>query len=181
MDVSTGFPVPDHAAGREPGKRRGSALGTLLLTGGLLGALILAVSQFMTLAETRVAGNRVPVSSITVGSEHAFALLPIAVVAAVLAYGVWSAGSRPALLAIGVLGVLSLVIALARDLPYAHKRGVRLSAGHYVAAANSPAGGLYVETGGALILLISCVSGFILVGPPEPRRSAPLPDPTISR
>jgi hypothetical protein len=176
MNASTGAPRPDHAIAAAPRRRAGSVLGALLLTGGLAGALILAVSQFMTLADTRVAGNAVPVDSITVGSEHAYALLPIALVAAVLAYGVWSAGSRPALLAIGVLGLLSLVIALARDLPYAQQRGVRLSAGHYVTAANSPSGGLYFETGGAMILLVTSVSGFILIGPPEPERSARLPD-----
>jgi hypothetical protein len=176
ISASTGVHVPDRPTRGQPAPSGRAPLAGLLLGGGVLGALLLAISQFMTLAATRVAGNRVPVESITVGSDHAYALLPVALVAAALAYGVWSAGSRPALLAIGLLGAVSLVIALARDLPDAHSRGFRLSAGHLVAAANSISAGLYVETAGALILLITCVCGFLLLGSPTAQRSAPLPD-----
>ena len=161
-------------------RSRGSKVGVVILGGGVAGALVIAVSQFMTLANTKVAGNSVPVDTISVGSEHAFALLPIALVVAALAYGVWRVASRPALLAIGVLGVLSLVIALTADLSYAQKTGVRSAAGHYVSAANTPAAGLYVETGGAMLLIVTSVCGFVLLGAPGPRRSAPLPESGIS-
>ena len=176
-----GVPMAERTAAPPPRKAPGSSLPLWLLIGGLAGSLLLLVSQFTTLATERVAGNAVPVDSVTVGSDHSYALLPIALVGILLAIGVWRVASRPALLALGVLGVLSLVIALAHDLPDARGKGYRLSAGHLVAAANSPSAGLYVETAGALILLVTCVSGFLLLGTPGPRRSAPLPDPPVSR
>jgi hypothetical protein len=160
-------------------RKGGSGLGAALLGGGILGAVLLAISQFMTLFNTHVAAVRAPVDSVTVGSQHAYALLPVAVAALVLVYGFWSAGSRPALLAVGALGLVALVISLAKDLPDAHKTGVRTVASHFVSADNDPAIGLYAETLGAMILLITCVSGFILIGPPQPqpagavRESAP--------
>jgi hypothetical protein len=143
------------------------SLSALLLTGGVVGSLVLAASQFMTLFHTRIAATTVPVASATVGSEHAYAVLPVAVLAALLAFGVWSAGSRPALLAVGALGLIALLISLARDLPDAHKQGLRMVGGHYVLAVNRPAVGLYAESLGAMILLITCVCGFILLGAPE--------------
>lgn len=150
----------------------------LLLAGGLTGSVLLLVSQFLTLYNTHVAAQRAPVASGSVGGAHGYALVPIAVLAAFLTAGVYAALSRPSLLALGILGAVALVISLARDLPAAHREGVRLAAGHYVQAANTPAAGMYVETAGAVVLLITCVCGFILLGAPQPRpRSSGSPRP----
>ena len=170
IGVCTGVLMPERTARHPPRKEGGSRLSLGLLIAGLAGALLILVSQFATLATERVAGNAVPVDSVTVGSDHSYALLPLALLAIVLVVGVWRVASRPALLALGVLGAISLVIALAHDLPDARGKGYRLSAGHLVAAANTPSAGLYLETAGALLLLITCVSGFLLLGAPRPMK-----------
>jgi hypothetical protein len=91
--------------------------------------------------------------------------------AAFFAVGVRRVGSRPALLAIGLLGVLALVIALTHDLSAAHQRGLRLVSGRIASAADTAAFGFYVETAGALLLVLTCVCGFVLIGPPARRRT----------
>jgi hypothetical protein len=146
-------------------------LASLLLASSLAGALVLAVSQFLNLFGTHIQARHVVVATDTVGSEHGYALLPIALVAALLSYGVWRLVSRPALLGIGVLGLAALLITLFHDLPYANKQGLRSFRGHYVLAVNRPEIGLYVETAGALILLLTFVCGFVLLGPPETEAS----------
>lgn len=142
----------------------------LLLAGGMLGALVLAVSQFLNLYGTHIRTRHLVVATATSGSEHAYALLLVAVVAAVLTYGVWRVASRPALLGIGVLGLAALLVALLHDLPVAHRQGLWSMGGHYVLAINRPEVGLYLETAGALLLLLTFVGGFVLVlGSPTPR------------
>jgi hypothetical protein len=140
-----------------------------ILAGGLLGALLLLVAEFTVLFEVHVASTPVPLKSVTAGSHHSYALVPIALVAAALAFGVWRAGSRPALLAIAVMGVIGLLITLLGDLPDAHAKGlVGSSTTHFVDASSSPKAGFYMETLGAAMLVITSVSGFILLGPPTP-------------
>jgi hypothetical protein len=145
-----------------------------VLCGGLLAAVLLLVAEFTTLFDERTATGGVLVKSVTTGSNHSYALVPVALVAALLAFGVWRAGSRPALLALGVLGVLALLIALLGDLPDAHASGlIGSSATHYVLARTRPSAGFYMETLGALLLLVTCVSGFLMIGPPpRPARAA---------
>jgi hypothetical protein len=128
---------------------------------------VLAVSQFLNLYGTHIRSRHLVVATATTGAQHAYALLPVAIVAAVLAYGVWRVSSRPALLGIGLLGLAALLIALLRDLPYAHRQGLWNLGGHYVLAINRPEVGLYTETAGALLLLLTFVGGFVLLGPPE--------------
>jgi hypothetical protein len=154
----------------EPNARAAAAI----LAGALLGALILVVSEFTTLFQIHTAARTGAISSVSTGSHHTYALIPIAVLVAVLAYGVWAAGSRPALLAIGILGVIALLIALLGDLPDAHATGLIGSpTSHFTNASSTPSAGLYMETLGAVLLLITSVCGFLLLGPPpRPRRRA---------
>ncbi len=149
------------------------ALPGVLLFGGLLGAGLLAVSQFLTLYGTHIQARHRAIDTATVGSQHAYALLPVAALAALLAYGTWRVLSRSALLGLGALGLLSLLIAVLHDLPYAHKQGLKNLAGHYVLAGNRPEFGLYVETLAAFILIVTCVSGLVLLGPPALRTDRP--------
>jgi hypothetical protein len=151
--------------GAEPPESR--ALLAVLLSAGLAGALVLAVSQFLNLYGTHIRSRHLLVATATAGSEHAYALLPVAIVAAVLAYGVWRVGSRPALLGLGLLGLAALLITLLHDLPYAHRQGLWSLGGHYVLAINRPEIGLYAETAGALLLLLTFVCGFVLLGSPQ--------------
>lgn len=147
------------------------ALPALLLAGGLVGAVLLAGSQFLNLFGTHIQARHVVVGTAKVGAEHGYALLPVAIVAALLAYGVWRVLSRPALLGLGVLGLAALLITLLHDLPYAHRQGLKSFHGHYVLAINRPEIGLYLETAGALVLLLTFVCGFVLLGPPEFERA----------
>ncbi len=144
-----------------------------ILASALLGALLLLVAEFTTLFEVRTAASGT-VRSVGTGSHHGYALVPIALLAAAFGYAVWAVASRPALLAIGALGVLALLISLLGDLPDTNASGLVLSASHYVSASSTPSAGFYMETLGAVVLLITCVSGFLLIGPPgarSPRRT----------
>ncbi len=148
-----------------------------VLGGGLLGALLLLVAEFTTLYEVHSASSSLVIKSVGTGSNHSYALLPLALLAAFLAFGVWRAESRPALLALGIAGVIALLIALLGDLPNAHASGLLGSpATHFTEASSQPSAGFYMETLGAVVLIITCVSGFVMLGAPMPRRRA-RPDP----
>jgi hypothetical protein len=148
--------------------RQASPARSLILAGPLLGAILLLVAEFTTLYTVHVAGRTAAISSEATGSHHAFALVPLALFAAVLSVFVWSrAGSRPTLLAIGALGVLALLIALLGDLPDAHSHGITRG---FVLATATPTTGLYLETLGALLLVLT--SGLGLVAG-TPTRAAP--------
>jgi hypothetical protein len=136
------------------------------------------VAEFTTLFDVTTGAGGSPVKSVGTGSHHAYAMVPIALLAGLLAYGVWRVGSRPALLSMGLLAVIALLIALLGDLPDAHTSGlITSSGGRYVSASSNPSAGLYLETLGGVVLLITCVCGFLLLGPPprparRPRVSA---------
>lgn len=146
-----------------------------LMGGALLGALMLLVAEFTTLYNVHAEGLAHPVSSQGTGAHNSYGLVPIAAVAALLGLGVWRAHSRPALLALGILGVIALLIAILGDLPDAHASGLVVApgsaVGRYLNAATKPSAGFYLETLGAAVLLITSVGGFVLVGPPPRRRS----------
>jgi uncharacterized membrane protein len=135
-----------------------------------LGALLLVVAEFTTLFTVHVETRSAPIKTVATGSHHSYALLLIGVVVAVLAIAVWRDTSRPALLAIGMLGVVALLIALLGDLPDAHASGLAgSSTTHYVDASSTPSAGLYLETLGAVVLVITCGVGFIAIGSPSRR------------
>jgi hypothetical protein len=150
-----------------------------IMIGGLLGALLLLVAEFTTLFEIRTSAGAASIQSVGTGSHHTYALVPVAVLAVALSIAVYTALSRPALLAIGVLAVITLLITLLGDLPDAHASGlVGGGAQRYVTASSTPSAGLYMETLGGVVLLITSVCGFLLLGPPprsRQRRSAPRP------
>jgi hypothetical protein len=150
---------------------------TAILAGGVLGALLLTVAEFTALFEVHTQAAGAPVSSVGTGAHHAYAMLPLALLAAVLAYGAWRTHSRPALLAIGALSVISLLIALVGDLPDAHASGVvGGTSGRLLITASTPSAGFYMETLGGVVLLITCVCGFLLLGPaPRTRTGAERP------
>lgn len=137
----------------------------LVLAGALLGALLLIVAEFTTLYRVHVAGGGLA-GSVSTGSHHSYALIPIGLLAAFLGFAVWRAGSRVALGLLGLVGVIALLIALLGDLPDAHAHGLTH---HFVLASNTPSAGLYMETLGAVILIATCGSGLLALGRAEPR------------
>ncbi len=139
-----------------------------VLAGALVAAVLLLVAEFLPLFEVRTSARNSVVTTVQSGSHHAYALLPIALLAGGLALAWRRSPTRLAALAMAVLGVAALVIALGRDLPDAQSNGIERSGGTYVTAAASPRAGLYLETAGAVVLLISSVGG-VLLFPPTPR------------
>jgi hypothetical protein len=151
-----------------------------ILAGTLVAAVLLLLAELEPLFEVRTSARHSVVTTVGSGSHHAYALVPIALLAAGLAWAWSRSPTRLIALAMAVLGVAALVIALGRDLPDAQSSGIERSGGTYVTAAASPRAGLYLETAGAVVLLISSVGG-LLLGPqtigrvqtkPSPRRSA---------
>jgi hypothetical protein len=140
-----------------------------ILAGALLGALLLFVAEFTALYQVHTAASTTAVRSVGTGHNDSYALIPIALLAAVLGIGIFRSGNRPALLALGVVGLVALLIALLGDLPDAHTTGLAGSAAtHYVSASSTPSAGLYLETLGAVLLIATCVLGFLMLGRPEP-------------
>jgi len=175
-EYSRGEPASrgDFGHSAEPESRHRARPGGLrfwIVAGGLLGALLLLVAEFTTLFKVHVATSSTPVRSVATGSHHSYAMLLIAVCAALLCYAVWRSGSPIGLIGIGLLGLVALLIGLVGDLPDASATGIARVSGHYVEASSTPSAGLYMETLGAVILLIACVCGLLLLGPwPAPRR-----------
>lgn len=143
-----------------------------VLAAGLLGVLLLLVAEFAPVLHVHSALRGYGVRSVTGGRNHSFALLPVALLAAALSLSVWQTGSRIALLAIGVLGLVALGVALLGDLPDAHTAGLvgNTRTGHAF-ASSQPAMGLYLETAGGVVLLLAAAAGMLLEPVPgTPRR-----------
>jgi hypothetical protein len=167
-----GRPVRDSAGLSEPGAAAGRVWRLAILAGGLLGALLLGLAEFTPLFSVHASTSATAIKTVQTGSHHSYALIPIAVLAAVLAFGGSRDASRPALIAVGALGVVALVIALAGDLPDAHATGlVGSSITHYSDASSTPDAGLYLETLGAIVLIVTCGAGLLLLGPRRSKTS----------
>ncbi len=161
--------ISRRSTGRLPGRQEalGGGVGGLILAGALLGSLLLIVAEFTTLYQVHVATFHAPIKSVTGGTNHAYALGLLGLLAAGLAVAFVRQGSRPALLAIGLVGLVALLIALLGDLPDAQASGLAGSATtHYVNARSTASAGLYMETLGAVLLIATCGLGFLMLGPP---------------
>ena len=102
------------------------------------------------------------------GAHHGYALVPIAALALLLAVTGMRDERRSALVALGALGLVALLIALVGDLSDAQATGlVGSSASHYALASSRPAIGLYLETLGAVLLLLASGLGVLLIGARE--------------
>ena len=175
-EASEGLLARISAFSSEPRESHGIAVAAVVLMAGL-GALLILVSQFTALYQVHVATNSPPIRTAGTGANHAWAPLPIALLAAVLAFAVYRNGSRTALVALIVLGIVTLLIALLGDLPDAHATGiVGSSASQYAEGTSTPSAGLYMETLGAILLLISGGVGLLLLGAPR-RLSGAAPEP----
>jgi hypothetical protein len=145
-------------------------MGLGVLGGGLAGAALLLAAEFSPLLKVHSSVSRAAIQTVGTGSHHSYALVPVGLLAVFLSCVVWRARSRLALFTTGVLGVLALLIALLGDLPAAQSSGLIGSAAtRYVTASSSPSVGLYLETLGAIVLLITAGAGLLLL--PGPGRS----------
>jgi hypothetical protein len=163
------FPHSDRAAGDHP-EGRSQTVARALLIGGLAGSVLLLVAELTPLFTVHTSSSHAAIKTVQTGSHHGYALVPIAVLAILLTVEVWRSASRLALLATGVLAIVALLIALLGDLPDAQATGLvgSIATGLKVAKA-SPSTGLYLETLGAVVLLITAAAGLLSLTPPRLR------------
>ncbi len=180
-EANTEYSRAQRDSRRDSGSGRGRLRGALergsgtagwaratVLTSGILGATILLVAEFTPLFHTRLVASSAPVRTVLAGAHHGYALAPIAVLALLLAVTGVRDTRRSALVALGALGLVALLIALTGDLPDAQATGlVGSSATHYALASSAPAIGVYLETLGAVLLLLASGLGVLLTGPRE--------------
>jgi hypothetical protein len=135
------------------------------------------VAQFTALYQVNSPTRAGAIKTVGTGANHAWAPIPLALAAVVLAYIVYRHTNRIALAALAALGIATLLIALLGDLPDAHSSGlVGSSAAGYVQATSSASAGLYMETLGAVALLVTGGVGFLLLAPRKPP-ARPVPPP----
>jgi hypothetical protein len=148
--------APDFSAG----------LRAAILGSALLGALLLVVAEFTTLFTVHVAGASAPVKSVGTGSHDSYALILVAALAVLLAWTAVSTGNRWALVALVAVGIAALLIALIGDLPDAQATGTigSVQTG-FKSATDTPSAGLYLETLGAIVLMIAGGCGLLLGAP----------------
>jgi hypothetical protein len=163
MTGESGNPLPETAENRSSRFapfRRLEPVWTVVLLLGLAGAILMVVSEFATLRSVKVltascsdlADPSLRGSCVTHGGEeHAYGLVLMGVVTALMAWGAAVGRSRPAGIALLAVGAAVVAIALITDVPDIHKTGVL---GERFENAHAEAGpGLYLEiAGGALAL-----------------------------
>lgn len=141
-----------------------------VVAAGLVGAALLIAAEFSPLLTISTSARGATVSTVSTLSHNSGALFPLALLALLMAIAIWRTGSRMTLLALGMVGVVAILIALLGDLPDAQATGLIGSAStRYAVAASSPAAGLYLETLGAAVLIIAGGAGLLLNS--APRRS----------
>ncbi len=153
-------------------------IGAGIFAGTLVGAILLVVAEFTTLYTVHGTNSRAPAVAVRTGSNDSYAFIPIAILVLILAFAVLRAGSRPALLAIGIAGVVAILIALVGDLPDTQRSLLTgCNTGQCVTEAAHASTGMYLETAGAVLLLAVSGLGFLLLGRPlpPPRRAAEAP------
>src|SRR6476661_642022 len=165
MTEESGNPLPETAENRSSrfaAFRRLEPVWTAVLVLGLLGAILMVVSEFVTLRSVKVltascsdlADPSLRGSCVTHGGEeHSYALVLMGVVALVMVWGAVFGRSRPAAVALMAIGAAVLVIAFVTDVPDIHKTGVL---GQRFDSAHAQAGpGLYTEIAGGALALVA--------------------------
>jgi hypothetical protein len=165
---ASGADLSGHGRGRTGVPR---TVATGVLAGGVAGAVLLVAAEFTALLSVHSGLRAEAITTVQTGSHNSYALIPIALLAVLLSYGAWRAHNPLALLAIGVLGIVTLLIALLGDLPDAQATGVLMSP--FALASSSPDVGFYLETLGGVVLLITAGAGLLLTAPTRSRSRRP--------
>jgi hypothetical protein len=150
-----------------------------LFVAAVVGAVLTIAADFATLRSVKVltascsdlADPATRGECVTTGhEEHAYALVLIGIAALAMGWGATVGRSRPAGLALAVLGAAVLVIALATDVPKIHKTG---PIGVRFDSARAEAGpGLWMELAGGTILFVTGVVSAAVRRPAKRRRRA---------
>lgn len=139
-----------------------------LLTLAVVGAALLIAADFSTLVQIKVI--TVVKERLTGHDQHSWAMAVLGLAALPLAWGAARRHARPAMLGLVLIGVAALLIALIGDLPDTRETGV--IGQRYEEAAAQAGAGFYLETGGALLLLVAGVGGLVLIPANSPTRPA---------
>ena len=160
--------------------RRLEPVAIVVFSVGVAGALLAAISEFVTLRSITVltascddlATPSLRGECVTRGhEEHSYALLLMGIVALLMVYGAVMGRSRPAALGLLVIGVAVLVIAFATDVPNIHKTGVL--GDQFDSAKAEPGPGLWMEiAGGAAMFAAGAMALTLRRRPPRRRRPA---------
>ena len=108
---------PRRQASASPDYEASAHARTAIALGALFGALLILVSQFTALYQVHSTAGAAAIKTVGTGANHAWAGIPLALVAAALVHAVYRYGNRAALAGLLALGVATLLIALFRDLP----------------------------------------------------------------
>jgi hypothetical protein len=129
------------------------------------GALLLIVSEFVTVREIHAVTVVPPGGTSTGGDLHSYALGVIGLAMLPMAYGAVVRRARPAAVAVIVLAAAAAVVVLLVDRPVLDDTG--LVGRTYDLAEARPAVGFYLESLGAALALVGGVWALMLA----PRRS----------
>ena len=138
--------------------------------------MLLAAAEFSPLLHVRtIAAHPRLEHTVRGGPHHGWALLVIAVLAALLSLRAGRPGGRPVAVMVALLGAGALAVTLGVDLPDAHATGLVSTGGTAPTEAQAHAAiGLYLETLGAIALLLAGgIAAF--AGPGRRRRRRDLP------
>jgi hypothetical protein len=154
-------------AGFRAAKPRALAVGVV----GATAAALLVITEFSTIFSVTtltascddLAGPELRDACVTTGGEqHSYALLLLGALTGVMTWGAAVGRSRPAGVALVVVGVVAVVIALALDLPDAGQTGeVGLN---FTDAEASPGPGMYLELVAGVLALSA---GVLALGQPK--------------
>jgi hypothetical protein len=163
----------DYSKGMAPSLRslpRANALRAALLAAAAAGVICLLLATFSTVIEIKVGTTtKVPDhdTHLSGWDRHGPALLIIALFAGAMVVGAVR-GARPAMAALAVLGLVALLIAIVGDVPDLDETGFIGQV--YEDAAAGAKGGLYLETLGGVLLLVSGVLMLALPSAGAPAR-----------
>jgi len=137
---------------------------------GLAGAALLIVSEFLPITHVRAITVILPNSERTGLDQNSGAMLVLGLVALPLLYGAARGGSRPAMVAVGAIGVIALLIGVIGDHPDVTQAGTVFTERYEDARAEALIA-YWFEFVGATLLVLS--AGLLLladVGRKEPAK-----------
>jgi hypothetical protein len=160
FDGSRGFPARISALGATLRRSGGVAVG--VAAAGALAALLMVITEFLTVASVDVASGSCEVindsnpaladrCALSGFERHGGAFILLAIVVLAMALGAAAGRSRPAAVALIVIGAIVLGIALIVDLPQTHQAG---AIGQDFEGATAQAGaGLFTEIAAGLLAI----------------------------
>jgi hypothetical protein len=144
-----------------------------LLFAAVLGGVLLIVAEFSTTIQITVGPGKAVVDTAIGHERHGYSLLIVGLLVFPMVFGAGVGRSRPAMAAIAVLGLAALLVALIGDAPDIHKTGV--FGERFEDAQANPKSGYYLETLGAVLVLIGGACSWVLTRVRAAPAAAPEP------